>query len=141
MKTGESTGGRPPYAVEHTDIELARKMAAKGYSKKAIAKALEIDETPLYELAKRDEDFSKCIKRGVIEHCLDAEDKITEGKLSPTTYIYWSKTKWREFYPQEEKQESFDMQNAPNLVMHFTPPANHQTKDNFKLKTNNEASV
>ena len=104
MVKGESTGGRPPYVLEQEDIQLAERLAKHGYSKKSIAAALGINETTLYEILARNEEFSKCIKKGFAEHCVNAEDRVLDGNLSPTQYIYWSKTKWKNFYPQEDKQ-------------------------------------
>ena len=106
MNKGESTpqGGRPPYVLEDEDIQLAKRLAKHGYTKKAIASALGFHETTFYEIMSRDEEFSKSIKRGIAEHCADSEDRVLAGNLTPTQYIYWSKTKWKNFYPQETRE-------------------------------------
>lgn len=105
MKLGESTGGRPPYVMEDSDIKRVLKLASFGYSKKAISQALNIDETTFYDIEKRDSNFSQSIKNGIVDHCLRIEELYEAGDISPTQYIYWSKTKWRSFYPQEIKEE------------------------------------
>ena len=127
MKTGKSTpkGGRPPYITEDEDLLLAEKLASFGYSKKAIADALEINESTLYEIQARDSKFSKCIKRGVVNHCLRIEEMYEQGEISPTQYIYWSKTKWRSFYPQENQQNA--SAQITGLELELINPREHKT--------------
>ncbi len=110
MVKGKSTpkGGRPPYTPELNDNILAQRMAAHGYTKKSIARALEIPEDKLYAIINRDDKFRESIKKGVINHCLNIEDKFLEGEITPAQYIYWSKTKWKNFYPQEDKAPTLE---------------------------------
>lgn len=119
MRLGESTpkGGRPRYIMEQEDLDKARKLAKFGYSKKAIAQALGIDEPTLYAVEERDPAFLKSIKSGMVDHCLRIEELYEDGEISPTQYIYWSKTKWRSFYPQEQKVD--EVITPPKIQVEF----------------------
>lgn len=119
MKLGESTGGRPPYEPDSADLERVQKLAKHGYSKKAIAKAMDIEEKTLYNIEDRNDAFLQCIKNGIVDYCIKVEDMVISGDISPTQYIYWSRTKWKHFYPQEEKQV-VDYQNRPDINVTFT---------------------
>ena len=104
MNKGKSTGGRPPYEPDERDFLLAQKLAEKGCSHEVIANALDISKRTLYALMERDKDFLHRIKKGVVEHFLDCEEKVTNNQMSPTAFIYFSKTKWKHFYPQEDRE-------------------------------------
>ena len=107
MKKGSTTakGGRPPLEAEKRDIELARKLAESGLSFSAIAVAMGIAENTLAKLRKKSVELEQALKGGIASHYAQAEDKVLNGSLPPTMYIYWSKTKWRNFYPQEKLPE------------------------------------
>jgi len=107
MKKGNTTakGGRPPLEVEQGDIDLARKLAESGLPAYAICNALGIAENTLKKLRKKSVELDAAIKGGLASHYAQAEEKIWRGELPPTMYIYWSKTKWRNFYPQEKLPE------------------------------------
>ncbi|WP_440682120.1 hypothetical protein [Cysteiniphilum halobium] len=106
MTTGESTskGGRPPYVLETDDIQLAKELAEEGLSLENIAKALGISDFALRDLRRRDESFSLALKKGRALEYLSCNKSLKSGDLTPAAYIYFSKTKWKNFYPQEDKQ-------------------------------------
>lgn len=97
--------GRPSLEAEKRDIDLARKLAESGLPISAIAVAMGIAENTLAKLRKKSPELDAALKGGVASHYAMAEEKVINGSLSPTMYIYWSKTKWRNFYPQEKIPE------------------------------------
>lgn len=106
MKLGASTGGRPPYELEEEDRYLAKQLSRTGLSAKYIAKSLGIAKSTFYEIIKKDKDFSDAIKKGGVKHYIDIERKILKNPkkppIAPALYIWWCKTKWKRFYPQED---------------------------------------
>lgn len=132
MKTDKSTskGGRPKYLLEDEDIKLARDLAEEGITLKQIALALGVADSTMKELRKRDERFSAAIKRGRVAEYIKANRQLknSEGGIPPAIYIYWSKTKWKNFYPQEK--QTLDTDNLSELKITFTKAANHEDGSN-----------
>ena len=71
---------------------------------KDIASALSISERTLYNLKNQNEEFLHTIKRGRALEFIEMNQAVKRNEVSPTTYIYFSKTKWKNFYPQETKE-------------------------------------
>ena len=122
MKLGQSTplGGRKPYVLELEDIELAKKMAESGLCAPTIAKAFGVDTETVYNLMDRDAAFFGAIKKGHIKHYLKCDALLNDGELTPTACIYFSRTKWRGFYPQEVKGE--EVAKMPKITVEFVNP-------------------
>ena len=106
MHLGESTGGRPPYVLDNEDIQLAKSLAERGLGVTYIAKAFNVENHTIYNLMDRDNNFLQAIKKGTIKHYLACDELAMTGDISPTQYVYWSKTKWKQFYAQEDKQDT-----------------------------------
>lgn len=105
MKLGRPQGGRPPYALEDADIKLAYKLAKNGLTLENISNALGVCRETLYNLMERDRDFFNAIKRGRAEEYLECNELVKEGELSPTAFIFFCKTKYKNFYEKEDKEE------------------------------------
>lgn len=103
MKLGASTGGRPPYELEEEDLELVQKLAETGMGASEIANAFGVHRDTIYELKKRDKKFSDSIKRGKLLDFINCDGRVKKGDLAPSVYIWMCKTKWKNFYPQEDQ--------------------------------------
>lgn len=131
MKLGESTpkGGRPPYILEAEDIELAEEMALTGLGATYIAKAFDVDNQTIYNLMERDSKFFEAIKKGTIKHYLMCDELANNGDMSPTQYIYYSRTKWKNFYPQEDKTPQIVQQLEGIRFINDTKASDAKTKE------------
>ena len=97
-------GGRPRYEPDKDDLALVKKLVSSGLTVESITQVLDISRTTYYELIARDKNFSDTIKKGRAYDYLACDEAVKQNNLSPTTYIYFSKTKWKDFYPQEDRE-------------------------------------
>ena len=79
-----------------------------GLNLDAIAKALELRDNEINSMTKK-------YDNGSVEHFLKYDQMVCEGKIPVPLYIYWSKTKWARFFPQEKKQVDNDVEPIDSI--------------------------
>ena len=85
---------------------MARKLAASGINAEGIAKALNISRPTVDAIKNRDDEFASALKKGRAENYLECFDSLKNSDISATGFIYLTRTLFKEFYPQEDKQDA-----------------------------------
>ena len=129
MHKGESTGGREPLVPDAVDIQVAIELAQEGLTEEQIAKALGVAYSTFREIKDRDKNFSAAIKKGRVAEYIEANRQIKAEGIPPALYIYWSKTKWKHFYPQEDKTPQIVQQLEGIKFINDTKALDAKTKE------------
>lgn len=129
--------GAPEYVPSDEDIELLGNLIRIGMSMKDIAKELGVSESTLYNLFKKNTDFLQTIKKGRLKHYLKCTELVESGDFHVALYIYYSKTKWRSFYPQEQKESDDEALKYAQVQLLLPAKEASQTSQNTEqLKPN-----
>jgi NACalpha-BTF3-like transcription factor len=99
----ETYTGRQPRRITEEDMELLEDLVYKGLPMKLVAKELAIPLSTLYQYMERNPIFAESLRRGKVRHARLCEEKVQSGEMDKGLFTYFSKTKWKDIFPQEER--------------------------------------
>ena len=83
---------------------MTGKIGRTGLRDEKVSKMLGISKKTYYPLMDRDEDFLHSIRGGRAYYYLKCDEAAVKGEMSATMYVFFAKTKWKHFYPQEDRE-------------------------------------